>query len=144
MKNWKLSALLVATMVSAMVAVPAFASEVEEVREPTVVSSEGVKPFSLDIDGGYYVGERGLNTTISLNRSNGKYVNLYVENTGAVTVVATINGQKERRFDPGEKGHIYFNVTQDIFGNDRKYTFVVSPVSGIAEFRWDIAQRDAQ
>lgn len=144
MKNRKLSALLAAAMVSTMVVVLSFATEVGTVRVPVVVSSEGITPFALDIDGDDYVGERGLDTTISLNRKNGKYVTLYVNNYGEVAVTATINGQKERRFEPGEAGHIYLEVTQGVFGRDKNYTFKVSPVSGTAKFRWDIAQRDTQ
>ena len=112
-KNSKLSALLAVVMVSTMVVVSSCAAEPGAVGVPVVVPSEGITPF-LDIDGDDYVGERGLDTTISLNRTNGKYVNLYVNNYGEAAVTATINGQKERRFEPGEAGHIYLEVTQGV------------------------------
>ena len=88
----------------------------------------------------------GLELTRALNRSNGKYVNFYIENLGENPVVATINGQKERTFEPGEKGHINFEVTQGIFGGDKNYTFkaVAGKDGGTVHIHYIIYQRDVQ
>ena len=84
--------------------------------------------------------------TKKLNKSNGKYVNFYVENNGSHSIVATINGQSERTFEPGEKGHIYVEVTQGLFGTDKEYVFKVVPGTngGSVNIHYEIAQRDTQ
>lgn len=147
MKNRKLSALLVAAMVSAMVVLPASATETEG-KMPSVGYVDGIEIMPRDM----YVKEDtindpdGLDLTRALNRSNGKYVNFYIENLGENPVVATINGQKERTFEPGEKGHINFEVTQGIFGGDKNYTFkaVAGKDGGTVHIHYIIYQRDVQ
>ncbi len=88
----------------------------------------------------------GLEMTRKLNRSNGKYVNLYVENNGSNSVVATINGQSERTFQPGEKGCIYVEVTQGFLGTDKDYAFkvVTGTNGGSVNIHYEITQRDTQ
>lgn len=52
-----------------------------------------IMPIDLLIDYGTIRNQIGLDTTIKLNKDNGKYVNLYVENKGSGSVIATINDQ---------------------------------------------------
>lgn len=85
----------------------------------------------------------GLDISKALNRSNGKYVNLYVENCGDTAVIATINGQAERVFAPEEKGHIYVEVKQGFFNRSEDYQFqVTAEDGGTVKIYYAIAQRD--
>jgi hypothetical protein len=94
------------------------------------------------IDSGDIRSNTGLETSMMLNQENGKYVNLYVENNGSHSVVATINGQSERAFKAGEKGYIHLEVTQDLLGLDREYDFKVVPGTngGSIDIHYEIAQ----
>ena len=94
------------------------------------------------IDSGDIRSNTGLETSMMLNQENGKYVNLYVENNGSHSVVATINGQSERAFEAGEKGYIHLEVTQDLLGLDREYEFKVVPGTngGSIDIHYEIAQ----
>lgn len=94
------------------------------------------------IDSGDIRSNTGLETSMMLNQENGKYVNLYVENNGSHSVVATINGQSERVFKAGEKGYIHLEVTQDLLGLDREYDFKVVPGTngGSIDIHYEIAQ----
>ncbi len=100
------------------------------------------KPSVTGIDSGEINSNTGLEVSKTLNKSNGKYVNLYVENIGANSIVATINGQSERTFKAGEKGHIYLKVTQGLLGLDREYVFKVVPGTngGSINIHYEIAQ----
>lgn len=80
----------------------------------------------------------GLETSKKLSKSNGQYLNLYVENLGDVPVIASINGESKRTFMPGEKGHI----TVIASWWDRYYDFAVTPQSGQATFFYAMAQRE--
>jgi len=102
------------------------------------------KPGVTGIDSGEISSNTGLEVSRKLNKSNGKYVNLYVENNGPNPVVATINGQNERTFKAGEKGHIYLEVTQTFWGGDREYVFKVVPGAngGSINIYYKIDQRD--
>ena len=100
------------------------------------------KPNVTEISSGEINSKTGLNTSWKLNQSNGKYVNLYIENKGSDPVVATINDQNERTFEAGEKGYIYLEVTQGFLGLDREYAFKVEPGAngGTADIHYEIAQ----
>lgn len=87
----------------------------------------------------------GLDISKALSRSNGKYVNLYVENRGDTAVTATINGQAERVFAPEEKGHIFVEVRQGFFNRSKDYQFqVTAEDGGTVKIYYAIAQRDYQ
>lgn len=103
-------------------------------------------PLDLFIDNGNINNKTGLNTTYKLNKGNGKYVNLYVENKGSDNVVATINDSSKRTFKPSEKGHIYVEVTQGFFGGDKEYVFKVlsGKNGGTVNIYYEIAQRENQ
>lgn len=81
-----------------------------------------------------------------MNKDNGKYVNLYVENKGSGSVIATINDQSSRTFKKGESGHIYVEVTQGALGGDKSYNFkvVTGTNGGMVDIYYKIAQRDSQ
>lgn len=106
------------------------------------VKSEEIMLFDLAIDSGDINSNTGLKTTYKLNKSNGKYVNLYVENNGTNDVVTTINGDSKKTFKPGGKGHIYVEVTQGFFGGDKEYVFKVHPGKngGTVNIHYEIAQ----
>ena len=97
------------------------------------------------IDSGNINNKTGLDTSKKLNKGNGKYVSLYIENEGSNPVVATIDGQSERIFKNGESGHIYVEVTQGLFGADKSYNFKVVPGTngGTVDIYYEIAQRDS-
>lgn len=82
----------------------------------------------------------------TLDEKDGKYVNFYIENRGDIAVLATINGEKERIFNPNDKGHIYVKVNNSIFGKSKEYTFraVSEPVGAEIKIYYIIAQRDSQ
>ena len=84
-------------------------------------------PSATGIDSGDISSITGLKFSKKLNESNGKYVNLYLENNGANSVVATINSQSERTFKAGETGYIYLEVAQGFLGLDKEYEFKVVP-----------------
>ncbi len=82
----------------------------------------------------------------TLDKKDGKYVNFYIENRGDIAVLATINGEEERIFNPNDKGHIYVKVNNSIFGKSKEYTFraVSEPVGAEIKIYYIIAQRDSQ
>lgn len=94
------------------------------------------------IDSGDINSNTGLEVSKKLNESNGKYANLYVENDGSNSAVATINGQNERTFKAGEKGYIYLEVTQGFGGVDKEYEFKVVPGTngGSINIHYEITQ----
>ena len=99
-------------------------------------------PSVTGIDSGDISSNIGLEVSKKLNERNGKYVNMYVENNGSNSVVATINGQSERTFQAGEKGHVSVEVTQGFFGLDRDYAFKVVPGAngGAINIHYEIVQ----
>ena len=101
-------------------------------------------PRVTGISSGNITSLTGLEPSFTLNSSNGKYVTLYVENNGSNSIVATINGQSERTFKAGEKGHISLEVTQGFLGLDKDYEFKAVPGTngGSINIYYEIAQRD--
>ena len=99
-------------------------------------------PSATGIASGDISSNIGLEVSKKLNESNGKYVNLYVENNGANSVVATINGQSERDLKPGEQGYVYLEVTQGLLGLDKEYEFKVVPGAngGSINIHYEIVQ----
>ena len=147
MKNRVITMLLATAMSCTILVAPAFAAEAKEDYYPVdVVESFEIMPFDLFIDSGSIDNQIGLKTSVKLNKANGKYVNLYVENRGDNSVVATINGKAPRTFAPGEKGHTHVEVTQNWLGADRDYEFKVVPATdgGSVNIDYRIAQRDSQ
>lgn len=145
MKKRVLATLLATTMACTIGVTIAFATAVKEDTKPVdVVESVEIMPHDLVIDRGNISNNTGLKTSGKLNKSNGTYVNLYVENKGSNDVVATINHQSERTFKPGEKGYIYVEVTQGFLDADKNYAFNVVPGTngGSVQIFYAIAQRD--
>jgi len=107
-------------------------------------SMEPTKPSVTGIDSGYLNSNIGLEKSFKLNKSNGKYVNLYVENNGSNSIVATINGQSEKHIKSGENDCIYLEVTQGFLGLDKEYEFkVVSGANGGSiSINYEIVQQD--
>lgn len=136
--------------------IPAFASETVSTETLSPVEFDSIEfapvedseimPLDLGIDDGTIDNFSGLDVTRKLNRKNGEYVNLYVENKGTNAVIATINGKNERTFQPGEVGHISAEVTQGLFGTDKSYRFkvVTGKSGGSVKINYVIAQRDAK
>lgn len=85
------------------------------------------EPVVIKIDSGEVRSITGLEVTRELSRDDGIYADLYVENNGPNPVAASINGQNERTFQAGEKGHIRLEVTRTFWGGDREYTFKAVP-----------------
>lgn len=112
---------------------------------PPTDPEEGWIMSLVFIDSGNINNMTGLDTSKELNKGNGKYVSLYIENKGSNPVVATIDGQSERIFKNGESGHIYVEVTQGLFGADKSYNFKVVPGTngGTVDIYYEIAQRDS-
>ena len=112
---------------------------------PPTDPEEGWIMSLVFIDSGNINNKTGLDTSKKLNKGNGKYVSLYIENEGSNPVVATIDGQSERIFKNGESGHIYVEVTQGLFGADKSYNFKVVPGTngGTVDIYYEIAQRDS-
>lgn len=100
------------------------------------------EPSATRIDSGDISSITGLEMSKELNESNGKYVNMYVENNGSNSVVATINGQSKRTFKAGETGYVYLEVTQGFLGLDKEYEFKVVPGTngGSINIHYEIAQ----
>ncbi|MGI6030897.1 MAG: hypothetical protein ACOX7F_05285 [Eubacteriales bacterium] len=98
--------------------------------------------IATEIDNGDISNHTGLRVSQTLNEGNGKYVNLYVENNGTNSVVATINGQSEKTFQAGEKGSISLEVEQDHSGSDKEYQFKVVPGTngGTIDIHYEIVQ----
>lgn len=147
MKNYKLIALLSAAMVSAIVMVPTIAAKLESVTASVgIVDSIEMMPWDMQVKENTINDKDGLDYSRKLNSSNGKYVNFYIENLGKNPVVATINGKEERTFQPGEKGHIDMEVTQEFFGGDKTYTFkaVAGKNGGTVHIHYVIDQRDVR
>ena len=123
---------------------------------PKIVTADAVTPIALEdnwlmpldlfIDSGNIENNTGLSVSKKLNKDNGKYVGLYVENKGSGPVVATINGRSEETFEKGESGHIYVEVTQGRFGADKEYEFKVVPGTngGMINIHYEIAQRESR
>lgn len=112
---------------------------------PPTDPEEGWIMSLVFIDSGNINNKTGLDTSKKLNKGNGKYVSLYIENEGSNPVVATIDGQSERIFKKGESGHIYVEVTQGLFGADKSYNFKVVPGTngGTVDIYYEIAQQDS-
>ena len=112
---------------------------------PLTDPEEGWIMSLVFIDSGNINNNTGLDTSKKLNKGNGKYVSLYIENKGSNPVVATIDGQSERIFKNGESGHIYVEVTQRLFGADKSYNFKVVPGTngGTVDIYYEIAQQDS-
>ena len=112
---------------------------------PPTNPEEGWIMSLVFIDSGNINNKTGLDTSKKLNKGNGKYVSLYIENKGSNPVVATIDGQSERIFKNGESGHIYVEVTQGLFGADKSYNFKVVPGTngGTVDIYYEIAQQDS-
>ena len=112
---------------------------------PPTDHEEGWIMSLVFIDSGNINNKTGLDTSKKLNKGNGKYVSLYIENKGSNPVVATIDGQSERIFKNGESGHIYVEVTQGLFGADKSYNFKVVPGTngGTVDIYYEIAQQDS-
>ena len=112
---------------------------------PPTDPEEGWIMSLVFIDSGNINNNTGLDTSKKLNKGNGKYVSLYIENKGSNPVVATIDGQSERIFKNGESGHIYVEVTQGLFGADKSYNFKVVPGTngGTVDIYYEIAQQDS-
>ena len=112
---------------------------------PPTDPEEGWIMSLVFIDSGNINKQTGLDTSKKLNKGNGKYVSLYIENKGSNPVVATIDGQSERIFKNGESGHIYVEVTQGLFGADKSYNFKVVPGTngGTVDIYYEIAQQDS-
>ena len=107
---------------------------------PKIVTADAVTPIALEdnwlmpldlfIDSGNIENNTGLSVSKKLNKDNGKYVGLYVENKGSGPVVATINVE----------------VTQGRFGADKEYEFKVVPGTngGMINIHYEIAQRESR
>lgn len=134
--------LLAAAVACAIFVLSACAAEVKEDNH-----SVEVMPLGLQIDSGdLRNSSNGLEPSFMLNRSNGKYAYLYVENNGTNSVVATINGQNPGTIKPGENGQISLEVTQGFLGLDKEYEFkvVAGPNGGLVNIHYEITQRDTQ
>ena len=120
-------------------------SESSDSAAPSTDPEEGWIMSLVFIDSGNINNKTGLDTSKKLNKGNGKYVSLYIENEGSNPVVATIDGQSERIFKKGESGHIYVEVTLGLFGADKSYNFKVVPGTngGTVDIYYEIAQRDS-
>lgn len=139
MTKKKVPVVMAAVLVCALASGSAYAMTVSPTIDPSVptVSAEA-QLRDLIINSGTISNGTGLNETYTLSPSNGRYINLYVENTGSVAVVASINGQSQRTFQPGQKGHI--SITASWYS--RNYQFKATPLGGQAEMFYAIAQRD--
>lgn len=104
----------------------------------------GNRSSGFGMDSGDLESNIGLEVSKILNKSNGKYIHLYVENNGDNSVVTTINGQSERTLQAGEAGSIYLEVTQGLLGHDREYEVKVVPGAngGSINIHYEIDQRD--
>lgn len=142
----KFLSMTLALIMTMALAIPAFATETVSPVEPDPTEGRWIMPLDLFIDSGEINNKTGLEVSKKLNKDNGKYVNLYVENKGSGPVVATINGKSERTFKKGESGHIYVEVTQGWFGADKEYEFKVVPGTngGTVNIHYEIAQRDTE
>lgn len=100
-------------------------------------------PGVTGISSGNIHSKTGLEFSKKLNKSNGKYIKMYVENNGTNPVVATINGQSEKTLQPDETGHIYLEVTQNFWGGDRDYKFkvVTGRNGGSVNIHYEITQQ---
>ena len=141
MKNKVIATILATTITCAIFAISGCATERKENNNPVgITESVEIMPHDSSIDDGNINNITGFNTTYKLNKDNGKYVNLYVENNGSNDVVATINDSNKRTFKSGEKGHISVEVTQ----GDKEYMFEVhtGKNGGTVNIYYKIAQRD--
>lgn len=87
----------------------------------------------------------GLDYARELNRDNGSYVTLSVENLGDDPVVLSINGQGDWNVFPGDQGSLAAEVTKKQWGGDRAYRFKVAPRNGGSiHIRYEIVQGDAR
>ena len=140
MKKSVISTLLAAAIVCAILATSSCSTQVKEsndVKEDIETAS-----FGAVIDSGNLNNKTGLNATYTLNRDNGKYVCLYVENKGPNDVVATINGNSSETIEPGGEGNIYVEVTQGFGDGDAEYVFkvVTGKNGGIVNINYKITQ----
>ncbi len=143
MKPQTIAALSVAVIACTAFVIPVFVTERKE-KNPPVAVVESPRDFS--IDEGDQNNATGLKASYNLNRENGKYVNLYVENKGSNDVVSTINDTNAKIFKPGAKGHISVEVTQGILGGDQDYLFRVAAGKngGTVNIHYSIAQQDTK
>lgn len=126
MKNRVIAAVLATTITCAIFATSSCATKANENNNYIeAVTSEEIMPFDLAIDSGDINNKTGLKTTYKLNKSNGKYVNFYIENKGTNSVVATINGGNKKALEKGEKDCISVKVNQGFLGVDNEYEFKV-------------------
>ncbi len=145
MKKRIFSVLFAVIMVCAVSVTFVFATEPGGGRPlADVVYSDLAMPVEPFLDSGHLNNSTGLDTVKLLNRDNGQYVCLYVENHGTNAVVATINGEGARPLEPGESGHISVEVTQGLFGYDREYAFKVltGTNGGTVNISYRIVQQD--
>ena len=140
MKKIVISTLLAATIVCVMFVTSSCSAPVDESNDSAATTS----PFGTVIDSGELNNNTGLNTTYTLNRNNGKFVCLYVENKGSNNVVATINGSSSKTIEPGGKGNIYVEVSQDSTDGDAEYVFRVltGKDGGTVDISYEITQQE--
>ena len=146
MKNRVITMLFVTAMSCTILVALAFAAKAKEDNyHVDVAESFESMPVGLSIARGSSKNNIGLEISKKLDRSNGKYVNLHVENQGDIYVTATINGESPKTFEPGEKDHIYVEVTQNWLGYDREYEFkaVSAGDGGIVNIYYEITQQDS-
>lgn len=147
MKNRVIVAVLVATITFGIFVTSSCAKKSNENNNHIeAVTSQETIPLDLTIDSGDINNKTGLKTTYKLNNSNGKYVNLYIENKGNNSVVATINNGGKRTFGKGEKGHISLEVTQGFCGGDNEYEFEVltGKNGGTVNIYYEITQQNSK
>ena len=81
MKNRAIAVLLAAIMACAILVLSSCAAETEEAKNSAdAAESAESMPRDLLIDSGELNNRTGLNPSYKLNRSNGKYLNFYIEN----------------------------------------------------------------
>lgn len=147
MKNRVIVALLVATTTFGIFVTSSCAKKSNKSNyHIEAVTSQQIIPSDLTIDSGDINNKTGLKTTYKLNNSNGKYVNLYIENKGTNSVVATINDDSKRTFVKDEKGHISLEITQGFLNEDNEYEFkvVTGKNGGTVNIHYEIAQQNSK
>lgn len=106
-------------------------------------NSSTITPFDMDVSSGSISSSTGFDNTWKLDSKNGKHVNFYIENTGNVNIKATINGNSERIFKPGDSGHISVEVSNGILGaKEYRFKAVSESNGGTVKMDYIIAQRD--
>lgn len=105
-----------------------------------IVNQGIVTPYDMDIGSGEVYNATQWSDDWDLKKSNGATVNFWIENTGTVDVVITINGKNSRTIEPGKDGHISASV--GTFSSKYKFKAVPSPNGGKISIKYSIAQRD--